>query len=354
MHGSEAARPSRGLGARSASSLYFIVGDKTCRFIRISIVSSRAAESHSAVPGGSPAAGRSFLSVIVFTVKLSQELVRRLRVFANGTNLSLSEIVSRALLAALPPRRNVAEHSASNGHAVHFTYRFDRLVAQKLASTGVACERIILWNDCCGKPAKNASAGSVSRWKVGADVGRGAIATRGQLEVGHAPLPEYESLGGSERSGMNTTATTFWPPSGGAEHHHQTDASANVRKTLATTLQSLQTGAMDQAKYLQLSESLDGFRSKLRARAKTLNVCARQQIVRRLIKEILVDDKNLAICHSIPISPVTPIPKHAHPLPSSTPSITPQTPSYPLRWGSSGRSLRKPCGFPPSRVHMGS
>jgi hypothetical protein len=58
----------------------------------------------------------------------------------------------------------------------------------------------------------NASGGSVSRWKVGADVGRGAIATRGQLEVGHAPLPEYESLGGSERSGMNTTATTFRLP----------------------------------------------------------------------------------------------------------------------------------------------
>jgi hypothetical protein len=42
---------------------------------------------------------------IAFTVKLSQELVRRLRVFANGTNLSLSAIVTRALLAALPPRR---------------------------------------------------------------------------------------------------------------------------------------------------------------------------------------------------------------------------------------------------------
>jgi hypothetical protein len=40
-----------------------------------------------------------------FTVKLSQELVRRLRAFANRTDLSLSEIVSRALLAALPQRR---------------------------------------------------------------------------------------------------------------------------------------------------------------------------------------------------------------------------------------------------------
>jgi len=42
---------------------------------------------------------------IAFTVKLSQALVRRLRAFANRTDLPLSEIVSRALLAALPQRK---------------------------------------------------------------------------------------------------------------------------------------------------------------------------------------------------------------------------------------------------------
>jgi predicted DNA-binding transcriptional regulator YafY len=42
---------------------------------------------------------------VAFTVKLSQELVRRLRAFASRTGVSLSEIVSRALLAALPRRR---------------------------------------------------------------------------------------------------------------------------------------------------------------------------------------------------------------------------------------------------------
>jgi hypothetical protein len=42
---------------------------------------------------------------IAFTVKLSRELVQRLRTFANRTGLSLSEIVSRALHAALPQRR---------------------------------------------------------------------------------------------------------------------------------------------------------------------------------------------------------------------------------------------------------
>lgn len=42
---------------------------------------------------------------VAFTVKLSQELVRRVRLFANATGLSLSEIVSRALLAVLKQRR---------------------------------------------------------------------------------------------------------------------------------------------------------------------------------------------------------------------------------------------------------
>lgn len=42
---------------------------------------------------------------VAFTVKLSQELVRRVRLFANTTGLSLSEIVSRALLGILKQRR---------------------------------------------------------------------------------------------------------------------------------------------------------------------------------------------------------------------------------------------------------
>src|SRR5713101_6453331 len=42
---------------------------------------------------------------VAFTVKLSHALVRRVRSFANSTGLSLSEIVSRALLAILKQRR---------------------------------------------------------------------------------------------------------------------------------------------------------------------------------------------------------------------------------------------------------
>jgi len=42
---------------------------------------------------------------VSFTVKLSQALVRRVRSFAHTTGLSLSDIVSRALLAVLKQRR---------------------------------------------------------------------------------------------------------------------------------------------------------------------------------------------------------------------------------------------------------
>ena len=50
-------------------------------------------------------------------------------------------------------------------------------------------------------------------------------------------------------------------------------------------LQSLKMAAVDGAKYLQLAESLAGFRSKLRVRAEVLNIAVRQQILRLLVKE---------------------------------------------------------------------
>jgi site-specific DNA recombinase len=72
-------------------------------------------------------------------------------------------------------------------------------------------------------------------------------------------------------------------------------------QAVESELQSLETAAVDQARYLQLAESLDGFRSKLRERAKTLDVSERQQILRLLVKEVLVAANSLTIRHSIPI-----------------------------------------------------
>jgi hypothetical protein len=51
-----------------------------------------------------------------------------------------------------------------------------------------------------------------------------------------------------------------------------------------------------------LAVRLNTFRKELHARAKTLDVRERQQILRLLVKEILTDTQSLTIRHSIPIS----------------------------------------------------
>ena len=68
-------------------------------------------------------------------------------------------------------------------------------------------------------------------------------------------------------------------------------------------LQSLALAAVDEAKYLQLAESLAGFRSKLRTRAETLEVRERQQILRLVTKEVLVGSHTITLRHSLPVAP---------------------------------------------------
>jgi site-specific DNA recombinase len=110
-------------------------------------------------------------------------------------------------------------------------------------------------------------------------------------------------------------------------------------QAVESELRSLETAAMDQTRYLQLAESLEGFRTKLRVRAKTLDVGERQQILRLLVKEILVDANSLTIRHSIPIPPIASGSNNAQP-PNSTPSGISQKPHYLLRSGSNHTTLR--------------
>ena len=105
-------------------------------------------------------------------------------------------------------------------------------------------------------------------------------------------------------------------------------------KAVEAELQSLETGAMDDARYLQLAENLNGFRKKLEARAKTLDVRERQQILRLLVKEILVDAQSLTIRHSIPIPQASRVFNEPQP-PHSPPFVTSQQPGYLLRSRSS-------------------
>jgi len=106
-------------------------------------------------------------------------------------------------------------------------------------------------------------------------------------------------------------------------------------QAVESELQSLKMAAVDETKYLQLAESLAGFRSKLRVRAEALDIAVRQQILRLLVKEVLVGADTITLRHSIPIpqSGGSPGP------PSGVTGLRP-SPGYLLRSGSDHRSWR--------------
>ena len=91
--------------------------------------------------------------------------------------------------------------------------------------------------------------------------------------------------------------------------------------------------ALDEAKYLQLAENLAGFRSKLRLRAETLDIAVRQQILRLLVKEVLVGNDTITLRHSIPIPQSGPS-SSGSPTPASGVTQSRPAPGYLLRSGS--------------------
>src|SRR5260370_31108471 len=97
---------------------------------------------------------------------------------------------------------------------------------------------------------------------------------------------------------------------------------------------------MEKTRYLELAERLEGFRTKLRVGEKTLDVGERQQILRLLVKEILVDANSLTIRHSIPIPPIGSGSNNAQ-SPNSTLSGRSQKTHYLLRSRSNHCSLRR-------------
>jgi site-specific DNA recombinase len=98
-------------------------------------------------------------------------------------------------------------------------------------------------------------------------------------------------------------------------------------------LQFLKMAAVDEATYLQLAESLAGFRSKLRVRAEVLDMAVRQQIPRLLVKEVLVGSDTIRLRHSIPIPQAGPASNGSSALPSGVTGSRP-SPGYLLRSGS--------------------
>ncbi len=104
-------------------------------------------------------------------------------------------------------------------------------------------------------------------------------------------------------------------------------------QAVGSELQSLEMAAVDQAKYLQLAESLGGFRTKLRVRAETLDVAVRQQILRLVVTEVLVGTDTITLRHSIPIPQSGPG-SNGSPGPPSDVTGSRPNPGYLLRSGS--------------------
>jgi len=111
-------------------------------------------------------------------------------------------------------------------------------------------------------------------------------------------------------------------------------------QAVGSELQSLEMAAVDEAKYLQLAESLGGFRTKLRVRPDTLDVAVRQQILRLVVKEVLVGADTITLRHSIPIPQSGPG-SNGSPVPPSGVTGSRSNPGYLLRSGSHDSALRR-------------
>lgn len=72
---------------------------------------------------------------------------------------------------------------------------------------------------------------------------------------------------------------------------------------LKAELDSLRNQLADQSACLRLAHTLNEFLERLRTQAQTLDVLARQRVIRLIVKEIVVGNDSIAIRHSIPNSP---------------------------------------------------
>src|SRR5258708_5013878 len=111
-------------------------------------------------------------------------------------------------------------------------------------------------------------------------------------------------------------------------------------QAVGSELQSLEMAAVDEAKYLQLAEGLGSFRNKLRVRADTLDIAVRQQILRLVVKEVLVSADTITLRHSIPIPQSGPG-SNGPPVPPSGVTGSRPNPGYLLRSRRLDSALRR-------------
>src|ERR1700745_67392 len=73
------------------------------------------------------------------------------------------------------------------------------------------------------------------------------------------------------------------------------------QQALTAELQAIADQTDDRAAFLRLAETLTAFLARLRSAAETLSVIERQNIVRLLVKDVLIGEDTITIRHSIPI-----------------------------------------------------
>jgi site-specific DNA recombinase len=71
-------------------------------------------------------------------------------------------------------------------------------------------------------------------------------------------------------------------------------------RALQSEIQAINAQMVDQAAYLRLAQTLSTFQARLRTNAHMLDITERQQIVRLLVKEVLISHDSITIRHSIP------------------------------------------------------
>ena len=73
-------------------------------------------------------------------------------------------------------------------------------------------------------------------------------------------------------------------------------------------LEALDARMANQAGYLKLAESLEGFLGRLQHAAQTASIPERQQVLRLVVKDVLVGPERIRIRHSLPVSATDPPP----------------------------------------------
>jgi site-specific DNA recombinase len=72
-------------------------------------------------------------------------------------------------------------------------------------------------------------------------------------------------------------------------------------KFLNKELYCIESDLIDQGALLKLSDNMGDFLNKLRESANTMSIVERQKVLRLVVKEVLIDDENIRVKHSIPL-----------------------------------------------------